>query len=125
MYLGGIVEDAPTEEVLDRPNHPYTQALLAEAPRIETTRLSFTPMKGNCRARCAASRMPFPSALPACMPRCRVEAPQLKQSRRDTGAPAISTTEGRREQRRLAGGASKSSLASSFIVTCSFARATG
>ena len=30
MYLGRVVETAPTEELFDNPNHPYTQALLAE-----------------------------------------------------------------------------------------------
>ncbi|MET0907435.1 MAG: ATP-binding cassette domain-containing protein, partial [Tardiphaga sp.] len=32
MYLGRIVESAPADEVFAEPNHPYTQALLAEAP---------------------------------------------------------------------------------------------
>jgi oligopeptide/dipeptide ABC transporter ATP-binding protein len=32
MYLGQIVETGPTEEVLSRPRHPYTQALIASAP---------------------------------------------------------------------------------------------
>src|SRR3546814_72711 len=29
MYLGRVVESAPTEELFATPNHPYTQALLA------------------------------------------------------------------------------------------------
>jgi peptide/nickel transport system ATP-binding protein len=32
MYGGHIVESGPTEEVLARPKHPYTQLLLSAAP---------------------------------------------------------------------------------------------
>ena len=32
MYLGRIVETGPTEEILQRPRHPYTQALLSVVP---------------------------------------------------------------------------------------------
>ncbi len=34
MYLGRIVEIGPTEDVLRRPRHPYTEALIAAAPTI-------------------------------------------------------------------------------------------
>jgi oligopeptide transport system ATP-binding protein len=35
MYLGEIVETGSAEEVLARPRHPYTQALLAAVPSVE------------------------------------------------------------------------------------------
>ncbi len=35
MYLGYIVEQGPAAEVLARPSHPYTQALLASIPNID------------------------------------------------------------------------------------------
>ena len=35
MYLGRVVEAGPTEEVLARPKHPYTQALLSVVPEID------------------------------------------------------------------------------------------
>jgi peptide/nickel transport system ATP-binding protein len=47
MYLGRIVEEAPAEEIFARANHPYTQALLAEVPRIDTRKRAFTAIKGE------------------------------------------------------------------------------
>lgn len=38
MYLGQIVEDAPTEELFQHPRHPYTQGLLQSIPRLDTNR---------------------------------------------------------------------------------------
>jgi oligopeptide/dipeptide ABC transporter ATP-binding protein len=36
MYLGRIVEDGPTAEVIRRPAHPYTKALVQAVPRPRT-----------------------------------------------------------------------------------------
>ena len=35
MYLGRIVEQGTTEELLDDPRHPYTRALLSVVPEVE------------------------------------------------------------------------------------------
>ncbi|WJW74488.1 ABC transporter ATP-binding protein [Thiohalobacter sp. IOR34] len=35
MYLGRIVEEGPVEAVLNRPAHPYTEALLSAVPRLD------------------------------------------------------------------------------------------
>ena len=35
MYLGRIIEEGTTEEVLSEPKHPYTQALLSVVPEID------------------------------------------------------------------------------------------
>ena len=79
MYLGRIVEEAPAEAVFARPNHPYTQALLEEVPRIDTRRRSFAFLKGELPS---PLRPPpgchFHTRCPHAMPRCREEAPALK-----------------------------------------------
>jgi len=47
MYLGRIVERGTTEEVLRNARHPYTQALLAAVPRIETADAERQPVIGD------------------------------------------------------------------------------
>lgn len=40
MYLGRIVEEGETQEVFERPAHPYTQVLLSAVPRLIPGRAS-------------------------------------------------------------------------------------
>jgi peptide/nickel transport system ATP-binding protein len=47
MYLGRVVELAPTEDLFARPTHPYTQMLLAGMPRIALERRAFLPIRGE------------------------------------------------------------------------------
>ena len=35
LYLGRVVESGPTEQVLQHPRHPYTQALLSVVPEVQ------------------------------------------------------------------------------------------
>jgi peptide/nickel transport system ATP-binding protein len=79
MYLGRVVEVAPTAVVFQRPNHPYTQALLAELPTLETSRRAYQPIKGELPS---PLRPPtgcaFHPRCPHAMPRCTTEQPMLK-----------------------------------------------
>jgi len=47
MYLGGMVEHGSVAEVFDDPQHPYTQALLASAPRLKRDLTDETPIIGE------------------------------------------------------------------------------
>jgi peptide/nickel transport system ATP-binding protein len=79
MYLGRIVEEAGTEEIFGRANHPYTQALLAEVPRIELGRRRFTSIQGELPSPLAPPPgCHFHPRCPHAMPRCREESPALK-----------------------------------------------
>ncbi|MGE0416823.1 MAG: ABC transporter ATP-binding protein [Acetobacteraceae bacterium] len=80
MYLGRVVEEAAAEEVFSRPNHPYTQALLAEVPRIETRKRRFTAIKGEIPSPLnPPSGCHFHPRCPHAMPRCSVERPVLTE----------------------------------------------
>jgi oligopeptide/dipeptide ABC transporter ATP-binding protein len=79
MYLGRIVESADAEAFFASPNHPYTQALLAEMPNVQQRKRVFQPVKGeipsplNPPAGCH-----FHPRCPHAFDRCRIERPALK-----------------------------------------------
>ncbi|HEY5291821.1 MAG TPA: ABC transporter ATP-binding protein [Burkholderiales bacterium] len=80
MYLGRVVEAAPTEELYARANHPYTQALLAEVPRLDLRRKSFISIKGEIPSPLAPPPgCHFHPRCPHAMPRCRIEQPVLRE----------------------------------------------
>ena len=80
MYLGRIVESAKAEELFAAPNHPYTQVLLREVPRLETRRTDFKPVEGEIPS--PLDPPPGCHFHPRCvhaLPRCREAAPKLKE----------------------------------------------
>jgi peptide/nickel transport system ATP-binding protein len=80
MYLGRVAEIAPTEELFAEPNHPYTQALLQEIPRIDRTHRTFVPIRGEIPSPLAPpSGCHFHPRCPHAMPRCAQEAPALRE----------------------------------------------
>ena len=83
MYVGKIVEVSPTEDLYDKPLHPYTEALMAAVPVADPrVRSAMTELEGD---------VPSPSNPPSgCYfhPRCRYaidvcsqEAPKLIELR--------------------------------------------
>ena len=90
MYLGRIVEEGPTEELLREPRHPYTVALLSAVP---------VPDPERQRSRIVLSGdLPSPSSPPPGCPfhprcfhplrseRCRTELPPLRPVARTSAA---------------------------------------
>jgi peptide/nickel transport system ATP-binding protein len=78
MYLGRVVEAAPTDELYARANHPYTQALLAEVPRLDSRRKSFISIKGEIPSPLdPPPGCHFHPRCPYAMPRCKIERPHL------------------------------------------------
>jgi peptide/nickel transport system ATP-binding protein len=80
MYLGRIVEIAPTDELFRAPNHPYTQALLANVPRLEARKHRFEAVKGEIPSPLdPPPGCHFHPRCPFAFERCRVERPVLKE----------------------------------------------
>jgi oligopeptide/dipeptide ABC transporter ATP-binding protein len=82
MYLGKVVEQAPGEELFDRPLHPYTKALLSAVPvpdpEIESKRepqllSGDLPSPSNPPSGCR-----FSTRCPFVTQRCKDEEPVLR-----------------------------------------------
>lgn len=83
MYLGRLMEVAPTEALFSRPLHPYTEALMAAVPqpdpRGNRTRKR-VPLKGEiANAANPPSGCSFHPRCPYAQPRCSAELPALRE----------------------------------------------
>ena len=80
MYLGRVVESGPTAELFAAPNHPYTQALLAEVGKVEPRKRVFVPIKGEIPSPLAPpSGCHFHPRCPYAMSKCKEVAPPLDE----------------------------------------------
>jgi oligopeptide/dipeptide ABC transporter ATP-binding protein len=80
MYLGRVVESAPADEFFERPNHPYTVALLREAPSTQRRRHRFHPIEGEIPSPLDPPLgCPFHPRCPHAFERCRHERPALAE----------------------------------------------
>lgn len=80
MYLGRVVEQGPTSELIARPAHPYTRALVAAVPvaRVDQNRESL-PIRGSLAdAPPDAAGCMFRDRCLFTMKRCETEAPALR-----------------------------------------------
>lgn len=79
MYLGRVVESAPTDRLFRETNHPYTQSLIDERPRIGRRRKDYRPIQGEIPSPLdPPSGCHFHTRCPHAMPRCRVEVPEVR-----------------------------------------------
>jgi oligopeptide/dipeptide ABC transporter ATP-binding protein len=81
MYLGKIVELAPSLELFSKPQHPYTRILLQSAPTLEpNANRNRETLKGEVPA--ATNPPPGCSFHPRCpiaVDRCKTELPKLRE----------------------------------------------
>jgi oligopeptide/dipeptide ABC transporter ATP-binding protein len=81
MYAGHLVEEGPTEDVLQRPKHPYTQLLLSAVPDpraalglSDTTDAGEPPKVVDPKEGCR-----FQPRCPYAIARCETETPLLRE----------------------------------------------
>ena len=80
MYLGRIVETAPTPELFSRQLHPYTAALLASVPQFSDTQPVFHAIRGEIPSPInPPSGCHFHPRCPMAAERCRSESPLLRE----------------------------------------------
>jgi peptide/nickel transport system ATP-binding protein len=82
MYLGRMMEDGPTEDIVHEPLHPYTKALVAAVP-VPHPDQSHAPLpigRGAPDPRNPPSGCVFRDRCPLAFDRCATEVPHLRPS---------------------------------------------
>jgi peptide/nickel transport system ATP-binding protein len=79
MYLGRIVEIAPTLELFKQPRHPYTRMLIDALPDLDMTGRQRKPVEGEIPNPIEPPKgCAFHPRCPHAFERCRVEVPALR-----------------------------------------------
>jgi peptide/nickel transport system ATP-binding protein len=79
MYLGRLVEIAPTETLFRSPRHPYTRMLLDAIPDVAMSGRARTPVTGEVpNPLSPPSGCSFHPRCPQATERCRSERPVLQ-----------------------------------------------
>jgi len=80
MYLGRVVEEGPTADLIADPLHPYTRALVAAVPvpKVDQDRAPL-PVRGALSdTRLEGTGCPFRDRCPHVFGRCEAETPPLR-----------------------------------------------
>lgn len=85
MYLGKLVEIAPSDELFLRPAHPYTRALIASIPEADpTVKRKFVSIEGEIPSPAnPPSGCRFHPRCPVATSRCKEEQPALLEVKKD------------------------------------------
>jgi oligopeptide/dipeptide ABC transporter ATP-binding protein len=80
MYLGRIMEQGPTAEVLGHPRHPYTVALMQHTPSVDPlARTERQPLRGEpIRPVDPKPGCPFANRCPVATDICHRQTPELR-----------------------------------------------
>ncbi len=80
MYLGRVVELAPAQTLFRTPGHPYTAALIADAPRLDADTAQHKPIQGELPSPLKPpSGCAFHPRCPHAMAVCAQQAPVLSR----------------------------------------------
>lgn len=121
MYLGQVAEVCPSGSLYDEPLHPYTQALVASIPDVDSDRVPTAPLEGEipsalapplgCRFRtrclaamsiCAEQRPALHEERPGHFVACHLYGPAVEGA---SAAAVASTIEGSLDAEGMAIGA--------------------
>jgi peptide/nickel transport system ATP-binding protein len=96
LYLGRLVEEAPSKTLFADPRHPYTRMLLDSVPDIDMTGRERVPIAGeNPNPISPPPGCHFHPRCPFAFERCRVEAPAFKPVAAGHAAACHAVEEGR------------------------------